>query len=83
MPERPPILGRGTIRATYEPGLLYQVEMTNGHRAYAVVSKEGPFPPSRDETADGIPVTVAFSPFEMSRCRIVAWADGEIDLSGL
>lgn len=76
MPERPPIAAVGRIARTHAPGRLYEVEMPNGYRAYAIVEKKGPAAPARD--VDGQEVGVHFSPFDMSKCRIVTWApDGE------
>lgn len=72
MPERPPILARGVIWHERQPEQLYEIEMPNGHRALAVVPKEGPLPPAGAEPV-GMTVTVAFSPFEMSRSRVVSW----------
>ncbi|MCB1079430.1 MAG: hypothetical protein KDM64_16550 [Verrucomicrobiae bacterium] len=72
MPQRPPILGRGVVRAVRQPDLLYEIEMPNGHLALAVVPKEGPRLPAGIEPI-GIALLGAFSPFEMNRCRIVSW----------
>lgn len=71
MAERPPIRAQGRITETREPGRLFEVEMGNGYRAYAIVEKKGPPPPS--ENPEGMRVTVDFSPYDMSRCRVVAW----------
>jgi len=77
MPERPPIQGNGTIRSVYEPGRLYQVEMPNGHLAYAVVPRGGPRTPEKYfQDAAGAIVVVEFKPYDMSRCKIVRWPDG-------
>ena len=74
MPERPPIIGKGIIRSVYEAGRLYQVEMANGYRAYAVVPKAGPQPPEECiAEADGAEVVVEFKPYDMSRCKITEW----------
>lgn len=77
--ERPPIVACGVIRRVHTAGRLYEVEMANGHRAIAVVPKEGPFPGDGGDRI-GCGVTTAFSPFDMSQCRIVRWeppANGE------
>jgi hypothetical protein len=75
MPERPPILARGVIRHERRADMLYEIEMPNGHRALAVVPKEGPRPPEGAQPV-GMTITVAFSPFEMNRSRIVSWEGG-------
>ena len=77
MPERPPIVARGTICAEFAPDRLYQVEMKNGHRAHAVVRKEGPRAPAND--AIGSTVTLSFSPFDMSRCQILEWDSAALE----
>ena len=71
MPERPSIVARGIIRAERVADRLYEVEMPNGHRAHAVVKKEGPRCPLA--AAVKATVTVSYSPFDMSRCQIVEW----------
>lgn len=71
MPERPSIVARGIIRAERIADRLYEVEMPNGHRAHAVVKKDGPRCPLAGTV--GHSVTVSFSPFDMSRCQIVEW----------
>jgi len=71
MAERPPIRAQGRITQTHEAARLYEVEMSNGYRAYAILEKKGPQPPSEDPS--GLAVTVDFSPYEMSRCRVIAW----------
>ena len=73
MAERPPIRALGRITQTYDAGRLFEVEMANGYRAYAVLEKKGPPPPVDDPS--GLPVTVNFSPYDMSRCRIVSWSE--------
>ncbi len=71
MAERPPIRAQGRITQTHEASRLYEVEMDNGYRAYAILERKGPQPPSEDPT--GIEVQVDFSPYDMSRCRVVEW----------
>ena len=71
MAERPPIRAQGHITKTHEPTRLFEVEMPNGYRAYAILERKGPTPPREDPV--GIPVTVDLSPFVMSRCRVVEW----------
>jgi len=72
MSERPPITGIGTIVEIHESGRLYQVEMQNGHRAYAVIPKNGDLPPD-GESAEGMRAKVEYSPYDMTRCKIVEW----------
>ena len=70
MSERVPILAQGKIVQILEPGRLFQVEMENSYTAYAVLPKDGP------QTAGeelGQIVEVAYSPYDMSRCKIVRW----------
>jgi hypothetical protein len=72
MSEREPIRGRGIPIEEREPGRLYLVRMPNGHQAIAVTPRGGPAAP------DGIPfdrleMEVAFSPYDMSRCKITRW----------
>ncbi|MDF1850809.1 MAG: hypothetical protein P1U85_08250 [Verrucomicrobiales bacterium] len=70
MPERPPIRATGRITRIHEPARLYEVEMENGYRAYAILEKKGPRPVGEEIDRQ---VLVDFSPFDMSRCRIVSW----------
>lgn len=70
MNERPPIRAAGRITAIREEGRLYEVEMKNGYRAYAILERKGPTPPGE---VMGREITVAFSPFDMSRCKVVEW----------
>lgn len=78
MPERPPIRDRGRIVEELEPDRLYRVEMANGYRAYAILEKKGPSPPAK---ALDCGVAVDFSPYDMSRCRIVSWGDRSAESS--
>ena len=71
--ERPPLPGTGRVVAERKPGHLYDVVMPNGHRAVAVVPLDGPRPPE-SEPVIGKTVELAFSPYDMSRCRVVSWA---------
>jgi hypothetical protein len=72
MPARPPILSIGTVSAERLPNRLYLITMKNGHRAFGVIPRTGP----RCESAwQQRQVRVAYSPFDMSRCRIVEWLD--------
>ncbi len=66
--ERPPVIGHGIIRTEEKSGHVFQVEMKNGHRAYAVLEKKGPALPDGDVL--GATVEVEFSPYDMSRCKI-------------
>ncbi len=72
MAERPPIEAIGRIVQVHEADRLYEVEMANGYRAYAIVERKGPRLPA-GEDALGRDVTLHFSPFDMSKCRLVAW----------
>ena len=68
--ERPPIVGTGVIRRVREPGRLYDVEMPNGYVAVAVLPRGGP---SCSGNEAGARVKVAFSPYDMSRCKVQQW----------
>ncbi len=70
MPERPPIRALGRITQVHESGRLFEVEMENGYRAYAILERKGPRPVGEES---GCEVLVDFSPFDMSRCRVVSW----------
>ena len=70
MSERPPILGTGTIETIREEGRLFDVKMPNGYIAIAVLPKDGPACP---EKVLGATVEVAFSPYDMSRCKVSRW----------
>jgi len=70
MPERPSIIAVGTTVAERSRDRLYDIEMANGHQVVGVVSKLGPH---CDGGWYGTQVRVAFSPFDMSRCRIIEW----------
>ena len=72
MSERPAIPGTGTIVEEREPGRLYEIAMPNGYRALAVVQRGGPAPPPGD-LPENCQVEVRFSPYDMSRSRIVRW----------
>ncbi|MDF1860077.1 MAG: hypothetical protein P1U87_07670 [Verrucomicrobiales bacterium] len=71
MAERPPIRAKGRIIRTHQKNRLYEVEMANGYRAYAIIEKKGPAYSSEDPT--GQKVIVNFSPYDMSRCKVVEW----------
>ncbi|NNE93093.1 MAG: hypothetical protein HKN23_15730 [Verrucomicrobiales bacterium] len=72
--ERPPITAAGRICSVEKSRHVYRVRMENGYEAYAVVRKAGPHPPEEidDESlvSSWHQVTVEFSPFDMSRCKI-------------
>ena len=71
MAERPPIQAIGRVVQVHEAARLYEVEMANGYRAYAIVERKGPrLPEETDPLA--CEAIVHFSPFDMSKCRIVA-----------
>ncbi len=78
MPERPPIEASGRVVEVREPGRLYRVEMANGYRAFAVVERKGPHLPEGEEALDR-EATLHFSPFDMSKCRLVAWGPATAD----
>jgi hypothetical protein len=71
MTERPPIFARGRITAVHDADRLYEVEMANGYRAYAIVERKGSKPEPGDPV--GRDVEVHFSPYDMSRCKVVEW----------
>ncbi len=71
MSERPPIPGKGQVRATLLERKLYEVEMPNGFRTRAYLTGDSPPPPSTD--LEGETVELEFSPYDMSRGRIVRW----------
>lgn len=74
MTERSPILSVGRIVREHRPDHLYEVEMPNGYRAYAIRERKGPLASeSGIPSAVGAGARVEFSPFDMSRCKIVAW----------
>jgi hypothetical protein len=75
MPERPPITGTGVVRAERVVDRLYEVEMPNGFRVFGVVPKDGPVCPEDAEPV-GASVSAAFSPYDLSRCRITGWLTG-------
>lgn len=70
MAERPPILGRGSIIRVREDKRLFDVRMPNGYVAIAVLPKDGPACPR--EVMD-LEVAVAFSPYDMSRSKIMSF----------
>lgn len=72
MSERSPIIAQGKIVTIREPGRLFEVEMENSYVAIAVLPKDGP---QTDGEELGQLVEVAFSPYDMSRCKIVSWED--------
>lgn len=71
MSERPQIESIGTIVNVREPNRLYDIKMENGYVAIAVVPKDGPICPK--EEAVGSKVRVQFSPYDMSRSKVLAW----------
>ncbi len=77
MPERPPIEAVGRIVEVREPGRLYRVEMANGYRAYAVVERKGPSLPE-GAVAVGREAVLHYSPFDMSKCRVVDWLSSPV-----
>lgn len=73
MSERPAIPGRGRVVAACEPDRLYEVEMPNGFRSMAVIPREGPRLDAEEGDGVGREVELEFSPYDMSRCRVVTW----------
>jgi len=74
MPERPPIRALGRVVREHRADHLYEVEMPNGYRAYAIAERKGPKPAESGlGSAIDAAVQVEFSPFDMSRCKIAAW----------
>jgi len=74
MAERPSILATGRIVREHRPDHLYEVEMPNGYRAYAIRERNGPKASDNGiSSAVGATVKVDYSPFDMSRCKIAAW----------
>ena len=74
MAERPPILATGRITQVHEPDRLFEVTMKNGYRAYGILERKGPRPGG--EVVEGTTeVKVEYSPFDMSRCKIVEWLE--------
>ena len=65
MAERPPIEAKGRIVKVHEANRLYEVEMENGHHAYAVLAKGGPFLPEGIDPSS-CEAVVHFSPFDMT-----------------
>ena len=70
MPERPTHTGLGIIRRIREPQRLFEVEMPNGFQTLAVLPENGPPPPASPE---GQTVELAFSPYDMTQCKIIRW----------
>lgn len=71
MTERPPIRTQGRITAVHQENRLYEVEMKNGYRTYAILERKGPHQPDGDPV--GQTVIVDFSPFDMSKCKLIEW----------
>lgn len=46
--------------------------MANGYRSYGVLERKGPRPP-REVAPTDCDVVAEYSPFDMSRCKIVEW----------
>lgn len=69
--ERPHIESIGTIVNVRETGRLFDIEMENGYQAIAVVPKECSTNPAEDPI--GQSAKVVFSPYDMSRCKVLEW----------
>lgn len=89
MSERPSIPGRGIVIRIREDKRLFDIRMPNGYVAIAVLPRGGPVCP--EEVLD-LEVEVAYSAYDMSRCKIVrfgpfspgvAVAEGEGDPGGI
>lgn len=72
MSERLPIRARGRVTAVYKEEQLFEVTMANGYRSYGVLERKGPRPPCEVAATD-CDVIAEYSPFDMSRCKIVEW----------
>lgn len=70
MPERPALSAQGIIRQIREAQRLFEIEMPNGYHALAVLHHNTPSPPSDPV---GHQVEVTFSPYDMTRCKIIRW----------
>lgn len=70
MAERPTISGRGEIVHEREEGRLFDVKMANGYVAIAVLAKDGPPYPGN---VVGKSVEVTFSPYDMTRSKVIRW----------
>ncbi|MCF6314592.1 MAG: hypothetical protein L3J39_19245 [Verrucomicrobiales bacterium] len=72
MPERPALTSTGIIRQVREEQRLFDIEMPNGYHALAVLHHHDPAPPS---DPIGKKAQVSFSPYDMSRCKILKWVE--------
>jgi hypothetical protein len=72
MSERPPIRAVGRITQVHKEDQLFEVTMSNGYTAYAIVEKKGPRPPQNVTPMD-CEVVTEYSPFDMTRCKVVEW----------
>ena len=72
MSERPPIRAVGRITKVYKEGHLFEVTMSSGYTAYAILERKGPCPPKKVAPVE-CEVVTEYSPFDMSRCKIVEW----------
>ena len=73
MSERPHIETTGIIVNVRESGRLFDIEMENGYRAIAVMPKDNPICPLEDPV--GQKAKVVFSPYNMSRCKVLEWPE--------
>ncbi len=74
MSERPAITANGVIRKIRETSRLFEIEMDNGYHALAVLHHNDPEAPLSPIGKD---VTVTFSPYDMTRCKIRDWIDSQ------
>lgn len=72
MSERPPIQATGRITKVHSEGRLFEVTMENGYTAYAILELKGPPPPEEVDPLD-CEVTVLYSAYDMSKCKIQEW----------
>ena len=72
MSERHPIRAVGRITKVYKEGHLFEVTMSSGYTAYAILERKGPCPPKEVAPVE-CEVVTEYSPFDMSRCKIVEW----------
>ena len=78
MSERLPIRARGRVTAVHKEDQLFEITMANGYRSYGVLERKGPRPP-REVAPTDCDVVTEYSPFDMSRCKIVEWEVPPVD----
>ncbi len=70
MPARPALSSHGFIRKICEAQRLFEIEMPNGYHTLAVLHHNSPACPL---DPIGQKVEVTFSPYDMTRCKIIQW----------